>query len=66
MVNLSRVRLQNLVDVIRRIALRPAPGTRYRCEECGARVGRQCADPFCYGSLGGPPSPAATPRRRRR
>jgi hypothetical protein len=66
MVNLSHVRLKAVADVVRRLAGRPAPGTRYRCEVCGARVGQQCADPFCYGSLGDPPSPEATPQRRNR
>lgn len=64
--NLSHARLNDLVDAVRRLAIRPAPATRYRCEVCGARVGQQCADPFCYGSLGDPPSPAATPLRRHR
>jgi hypothetical protein len=66
MVNLSHVRLKDLVDVVRRLAGRPAPGTRYRCEVCGARVGQQCAGPFCYGSLGDLPSPAARAQRRHR
>jgi hypothetical protein len=59
MVHRTHGKLKDLADAVRRLALRPAPGTRYRCEVCGARVGQQCADPFCYGSLGDLPSPAS-------
>lgn len=64
MVDLSHASRNHLVDVLRRLTLRPDPGTRYRCEVCGARVGQPCADLFCDGSLGDPP--ATPPRRRRR
>lgn len=40
-----------VADLVLRLLLRPQPGTRYRCTDCGARVGQRCADPFCYGSL---------------
>jgi hypothetical protein len=55
MVNL-RARLNDLVDAVRRLILRSSPSTKYRCEVCWARVGRQCTDPFCYSSLGDPPA----------
>jgi hypothetical protein len=57
-------RLNHLIDAVRRLTMRPSPTTRYRCEVCGAHVGRPCADPFCYGSLGDPP--ATPPHGRNR
>ena len=64
MVN-SHARLKDLADAVRRLLLRPNPGTRYRCDECGARVGQPCADPYCYGSLGDPPRSTRPVRHRR-
>ena len=64
MVN-SHARLTDLADTVRRLLLRPNPGTRYSCDECGARVSQPCADPYCYGSLGDPPSSARPVWHRR-
>jgi hypothetical protein len=44
-----------LVDWTRRLVLRPDRVTSNRCPECGAGVGKACANPFCYGSLGDVP-----------